>query len=221
MDRLDGQPSKVTETVAEAVEIGLAAYVAGSLPRPLHALFESHLAISPTHRPLVEQLECVAGYLLDCEAPADIDGREAILARIFATEAEPETTSELSCPWPQPVPTPISHLLHLGGNTFTWRDFPAGRNNCAHGMIDGHEVRIGCAKPGIAIPDHTHDGDEFLLVVSGDIVTEAGELRAGDIGFHPGGMPHSGKVVGSDDCVYFVVVAPGIVVPTELTTAGD
>jgi mannose-6-phosphate isomerase-like protein (cupin superfamily) len=60
-------------------------------------------------------------------------------------------------------------------------------------MWDDRTSLLRCA-PGAVLPDHSHDGDEHLLVLSGDLIIGGRTFLAGDyIGNRAGydGVPHT------------------------------
>ena len=80
-DHACGHPSD------RALDALLAAYAAGSLGPPLHALVAGHLALNPGSRAFVRSLEAANAAALEASSPVPVPNREAKLAAIFAKPA--------------------------------------------------------------------------------------------------------------------------------------
>jgi putative transcriptional regulator len=69
---------------------------------------------------------------------------------------------------------------------------------------------------GDTFPPHRHLGDEHVLVLQGGYEDSDGQtLHRGDEAFKPGGSEHHFTALPGADLVYLVVLAGGIVIPSE------
>lgn len=68
------------------------------------------------------------------------------------------------------------------------------------------------ADPTEALPNFTHEGEEFLFILEGELEFHFLErkvtLRAGDSAFLDASFPHGGRAAGGDRCVALMIETP-------------
>jgi putative transcriptional regulator len=121
-----------------------------------------------------------------------------------------------------PVAGPISALMplalrsyvarHLGG-AMRWRTILPGLKLCVVAN-DGHGYAsfLRCW-PGKAIPAHTHEGIEAVLVLQGGFHDADGHYVRGDLAVADGTVDHRPVADGPQECIIFMVLGA----PVKLT----
>lgn len=163
----------------------LVAYAAGSLDEGLSLMVATHLALCPDCRSKVAAAEAMGGALVDDMAPAPLadDALDALLARL--DEPEP-------APLPLPrrpthdartrtvVPEPLRSYLSASLDSLPWRSMgPFVRS--VELPVSGAKARLFRIKPGAAMPQHSHTGMEYTLVLAGGFSDEIGSFARGDV----------------------------------------
>ena len=95
--------------------------------------------------------------------------------------------------------------------SYAWQEFAPG--------VRGHVLEDDPARafravlvwgqPGAKMPQHRHLGDEEILVLRGRLRDERAEYGPGDVCRSRTGSVHHEEVVGSEDCVCYVVYHGG------------
>jgi putative transcriptional regulator len=101
---------------------------------------------------------------------------------------------------------------HLGG-AMRWRTLLPGLRLCrvAHD-VGGYASFLRC-RPAKAIPSHTHQGIEAVLVLQGGFHDADGDYVRGDLAVADGTVDHRPVADGPDECVIFMVLGA----PVKLT----
>ena len=188
-----------------ALDALLAAYAAGSLSAPLHVLVAGHLALTPRSRTFVRSLEDLGASALEAERPVPVSDRDAMLSAIFAA-AEPPA------PGPAPVaagdavlPDPIARYLGRGLDGIRWRTVLPGVKECKVEKTARGEAVLYWIKPGRKMPNHTHEGSEYTLVLKGGFTEVGGHFRRGDIAIADQDVDHRPVADLDEDCICFAV----------------
>lgn len=197
----------------EMVDMLLAQYVAGGLPRPIEALIGAHLEMHDRSRCFVGGLETLAGSALERLAPEPLTCRDEMLAAIVGSD-DPGAGAEAG-PGPQcPVmPRRLAEFTGYTAGTVPWRAKLPGFKECPLGEIDGCDARLYRLRPGRAIPRHRHEGVEFTLVLQGSFSDESGTYRRGDVAAADDSVEHRPVAGDEAPCICFAVTTG----PTRLT----
>ena len=199
---------------ADALDSLLAQYVAGGLPAPVHTMMESHLALRPQSRRLVNELEALAGGELDAETGIAIRHRDDRLASIFnskpdfaaAAISNPDNTTDI-------FPEALRNFVGYRAKEVPWRTKLPGFREYDVGTFDGYEAKLLWIRAGRAMPSHTHEGSELTLVLDGAFSDAHGHHKRGDIAIADEHVDH--RPVADDDgpCICFAVTTA----PLKLT----
>ncbi|MEZ5840598.1 MAG: cupin domain-containing protein [Hyphomicrobiales bacterium] len=223
---VDAQSRNTDETeelIEDVLNQRLAAYVAGALPEPLQVFFEAHLQMSDRHHALVADLEAAAGAMLELEVPADCPECPQTLDHILslddpkfgAAAAEGADVPPAVVVWPAPdadvgmLPAPVRELLDCGSDDIEWARGDSGLGIFGETLKEGYQVKLAQLHAGGRLEWHSHEGDEYLLVLAGSFSTEAGVFSVGDVCYHPGGIFHSASADAETGCTCLVVIASG------------
>ena len=178
----------------------LADYAAGRLARPLHGLVAAHLAIKPDNRKYVAALEAVQAQAVEEIAPQPLARRDAMLEKIFATEATrgSDLPDDL-------IPAPLRALAGSGLSGLDWKSKLPGMKEFQIKDKSVGEAVFYWIKPGRQMPSHTHEGTEVTLVLKGGFSDSYGHYRRGDIAIADGDVDHQPRADEDEDCICFAV----------------
>jgi putative transcriptional regulator len=179
-------------------------YAAGRFYEPFAVLIASHLTLCPTCRAIVADYEALGGAAVDAGPAAALEAGslEALLARL--DEPEPILTRA-------PTPPPVGDLKHLPsplrsflGGQPAWKKIMSGfeEMTIGKGEVKARLMRIA---PGCAMPRHTHDGREMLIVLDGGYSDEFGEYDRGDVALADKEVVHRPVADADEGCLCFAV----------------
>lgn len=156
----------------------LLAFAAGSLEQPFALVVAAHVSMCDECRAGLGAHEAIGGALLDAQALQMVSGtmKDAIFARLDdAPNPEPEPIYERSGVYPGPV------MQALKGKAPRWKSIGGGvRQTLLHADGKG-STRLLYIPPGMAVPDHGHNGIELTLVLQGAFRDETGRFGVGDL----------------------------------------
>ncbi len=188
---------------ANAADMLMAGYAAGTLSAPMHALVASHLALSPRNRSFVAALEeARASGVVESE-PVSLTSRDEALARIFGLEAEderpaPKATDDV-------FPAPLRRYLAVEAQNVPWRFMLPGVKQYRVEDSDQGEAVLYWIRAGRGMPSHTHEGLEATLVLRGGFTDPLGHYRRGDIAVADAEVDHHPVADDDEDCICFAV----------------
>lgn len=189
-------------------------YATGSLPEPLALLVAAHVTLSPETRRQVRELEAVGGAMMESEEPAKLpDGAlDAVLARL--DEAPRTAAAEAVETMPQKaqvkgdgrIPAPLCAYLADGLETIEWRE-RSGSVAEFDLLPDypGFKTRLLKLKAGSKVPQHTHGGAEYTLVLEGSFTDETGRYARGDVAVADPEVTHRPQAGSECDCICLAV----------------
>jgi putative transcriptional regulator len=183
-------------------------YAAGRL-RPAPALVvASHLAMSPSSRRFVADLESLGGSLLDEQPMAALSAGlfERTLAQLDAP-ARPESLApsrshealDMGIGIPGPLARrSIGPWKWLGpGMRFARIDMPEDPD---------HNLILLRVPAGRALPEHGHSGEEVTLVLKGSFHDEAGRYGMGDLIHEDEETDHTPVVDAAGECICLLAI---------------
>ena len=179
-------------------------YAAGATSEPESLVIATHLALCPQCRSAVQGLEDVGGALLEDVAPEAVsdDALAAVMARLDggaptqAPKRQPLSGNAIA------VPEPLRSYLGGGLDGLDWQRTMRG--------LDVYEVKTGRPemktrllkiKAGTPMPEHTHHGQEFTLVLTGGYSDERGHFTRGDIDITDDDVQHTPVADAGEDCI--------------------
>jgi len=184
------------------IDMLLAGYAAGVLDAPLHALVGSHLELSGANRAFVAALEGMAGQHALATPGAALAGRDDMLAAILADRSA-QTAQRIVVPDPV-LPAQLARLVGPS-DQLRWRFKLPGVKEYRVAQTDGGEAVLYWVKAGRALPQHTHEGDEFTLLLKGGFTDPLGHYRRGDIAIGDDELDHTPVADKDEDCICFAV----------------
>ncbi len=196
-------------------------YASGALPEGLALFVASHLNYCPTCRRTVEAAEAVGGAMLDAEAgeveaAVELNGHACETIRRRAEAIAPQPASHPGSP--SDVPSPLRPYIGPRLDAVRWRTIWPGVQTVKIGALsDEGEVSLLRLKPGMAMPHHTHAGDELTLVLQGAFADETGRYEVGDVATADGALKHTPRADMSGYCVCLTAVDAPLVFSSRLT----
>ncbi len=182
----------------------LAAYSAGSLPLSQALCVSAHLEHCAGCVQKLQRLNRVGSELMQQLEPAPASSRlkENLLARLdsLVDEEPPAVTTDPSVPrcLRQFVASDFAHL--------DWKRVSPDIHSvelCRDS--NGAKVELIRIRPGGVSPAHTHDGDEYTVILEGSFSDERGVYQKGDFVFNDGNHHHSPVATQDRECICLAV----------------
>lgn len=189
----------------DTIDALLARYVAGTLPAPARVLVEAHLELKPENRIRVRDLEALAGQALMDIEPAALADRDAMLARVLASD-KPGFAPRAPAAANTLFPKALYDFVGFDAADVPWRTRMPGFKEYDLGDIDGCHVNLFWIKPGRTVPAHTHEGSELSLVLDGAFTDARGHFGRGDISVADDSVDHRPVADNDRPCIGFAVM---------------
>jgi len=192
-----------------ATEELLQAYAAGHLDEALSLLVATHTALCPECRHEVERLEGVGGALLEELEPTELgeDALERVMSRLDESETDLDIPETMSAPVKGDivVPEPLRSYLGASLDTLAWKTL--GNVSEVNLLPQDNAVRTKLLRirAGSAIPQHTHEGAEITMVLSGGFTDEHGHYLRGDVSVADNQIEHRPVADPGEDCLCITV----------------
>ena len=180
----------------------LADYGAGALAEGWSLAMASHLAMCADCRADAIALDAIGGAALDSlpAVPMTNSTLDYALAAIQdARQLQPEPPKPSN---PNAIlPAPLADYLGGDVDAIKWRSIGGNVRQCILPTTDGKaSARLLTIPPGAVVPEHTHNGQEIILVlqgsvVDGDAVYGPGGCTAGRCGCDPHARRRAGRRV--------------------------
>lgn len=178
----------------------LAGYAAGALPKALHALVGAHLELSPQSRDYVSALEASLGRSFESEQTAKVAHRDERLDAIFALDAAPVRAANAA------VPKSLEHFFGKSFDEMTFRTVLPGVKECRVPTDDGTTAVLYRIRAGKKMPQHTHEGSEYTLVIRGAFSDVTGRYGRGDVAISDEDLDHTPIAEAGEECLCFAVM---------------
>lgn len=178
---------------------------AGAAGEGVKLLLETHLAMCPPCQTVRADLEQVGGILLEEEAA------EAAVLHLPDPGAFRAPAMRLARPLVQAgtggVPAPLRNFVGASYEALAWRMVWPGVHELPVPGVDPREgLKLLRIRQGMALPNHTHEGDELTLVLQGGYRDATGHYQAGDIALADEHVNHQPKADWGDACICLTAV---------------
>lgn len=188
-------------------------YATGRTSEAESLVIAAHATLCPRCRNRIAEFEAVGGALVEDIAPVAM-ADTAFAAVLSQIDAEPASAlgpvSTLSAleqrsirPGSAVLPRPILNYLD-NPETLTWKSVVRGLEEIAL-PIAGATVKLLRIKAGVAMPQHTHSGNEMTMVLAGAFRDETGHYRRGDVAANDHDVDHRPVADAGEDCICLVV----------------
>ena len=200
------------ETKTKLCNDAILAYAAGNLSPARRAIMACQRDISEeVNREIAFHESIASGFMLEHEnVPLSPDFFDNINARI--SELEPSDNKPASKA--EDTDTPLSRILkRLCGCSLSdikWKMIVPGLGvNAINGdrrtKKTGECLYLLRGKSGVKIPEHSHRGEEWVLVLQGAYESGGVRYSAGDIHMSDESDEHSLQVVGAEECICLIM----------------
>jgi putative transcriptional regulator len=185
-------------------------YVSGSLSVGMDIFIKVHLNFCPLCRAEIETFEAIAGELLTSDQAlidGDLSSVDSILEKILK-KPKLKNQEEVSKPIKGGVmPTMINNLVGQTSENISWRFRLPGISDYQISKNHGEEISLLKAEPGTKIFQHTHEGEEATLVLSGAMQDGDTVLQAGDVSIVDENYTHNPSIIGDVPCICLIVLS--------------
>lgn len=171
----------------------IAAYAAGSLPKPFSLVVAAHVSMCDECRARLESHEAAGGVVLEELEPVDVS--RSVKDSLFAQLDAPIKITEKPCERSGIYPAPVMQALK--GKPLKWRRMGGGVRQMILDAGPPGSVRLLYIPPNRAMPDHSHGGLELTMVLQGSFHDDAGSFGVGDVEIADQHVEHT-PISGSD-----------------------
>ena len=183
-------------------------YAAGSMNEPLALLVATHLALCPECRQAVAAYEMLGGEELEDQPPATLasdslvrvlDSLDSPAARTEVPRAPQMAACDLR------VPRPLRDYMAGTLDNLDWHQ----RGGIAEASLlaerSDFKTRLMRIRPNTAIPEHSHNGSEYTLVLTGGFSDHTGHFLRGDVAIADPSVQHRPVADANEDCICLAV----------------
>ena len=194
----------------------LAAYAAGTLSEAESLVVATHSALCPDCRSAIAEFEAVGASFLEDLAPAAMDSGslDSVLARL--DEEEPLSANVVRHPSAYPaaasngndisLPQPLRGYVGGDLRDVAWRPVIRGLEEAELSVSSPEfNVRLIKVAPGAAMPQHSHQGQELTLVLTGAYQDGSGRFARGDVQIANSDVDHQPTAEAGEACVCLIV----------------
>ncbi|WP_235938464.1 ChrR family anti-sigma-E factor [Endobacterium cereale] len=198
-------------------------YVAGDLPEPARVLVASHIEMKPSSAMMARTLEAFAGESLEAAKTRALVSGDRCMENIMRS---PSPALRLVQPREKHHVLPQALRDHLGYDLadVPWKTKLPGlkQHMIEHDKDDGSEMSLLWARPGRALPNHTHEGLELTLVLDGDFHDHRGTFGRGDVSVADEDLDHRPVAGMTKPCLCLsVLFAPIVLSGSKMGLLGD
>ena len=106
--------------------------------------------------------------------------------------------------------SPISKLVGPLSN-INWKQVYKGLFEFTPSINDNTQLKLIKMEPGVSVPLHSHDGKEYILVLSGSFRDENGTYNKGDMQINDQKIKHTPMASNSEGCVCLTITEKEVI----------
>lgn len=185
-------------------------YSSGAIKESWGLAVATHLSFCPSCRNTVAEFEAIGGSLLETisAVPLDYDGRtkydsfpSANFVDLEHNHSVKNNTNSCSI-----FPKPLQDYVGNDPSNVEWKRLGFGISQSLISMKENDaSVRLLNVPAGSLVPEHSHNGLELTLVLSGAFSDETGEYHRGDIQEATETLMHQPRAMDGQNCICLVV----------------
>jgi len=182
-------------------------FSAGLLPNALGVMLACHLQQCSRCREKARRYEQLGGEILANAAPVDVSpaALDSLLARLDQPAVAEETTAPVQ--GPEDIPRPLRRFVPAGFDELAWSGMTKSIKEYEIKIEDpNYTAKFYRIAAGKELPEHTHRGNEFTLVMEGSFSDKAGDYHAGDFILADTTTVHQPRASECGDCICFAVM---------------
>ena len=200
-------------------------FAAGQLTNALGIQTACHLESCQQCQHKVRLYEQLGGDLIDISAPSEIepDAKSRLLDNLHKLRADPSESAEANsnagvledldelyrkqlANANQRLPRPLRRFLPDYYENLPWSGFTKSIQSYDLPFSDDrYTARFYKIAAGSELPQHTHRGNEFTLVMSGSFSDLSGDYHPGDFVLADSSTHHQPRAHEKEDCICFAV----------------
>lgn len=179
-------------------------YAAGALSGDRAMILSTHLAACPACREAVRFGEAVGGALLNEIQPTSM-GAGALERALAALDAPPPPSRgpDLRRPRPDWITVP-DDVIEAAARRKRWAAPGVWVAPISHDRASGRRAYLLRVGAGMAVPHHTHRGEELTIILKGAFKDRGHIYRPGDFAEVDDSVEHQPKVTREGECVCLV-----------------
>lgn len=200
-----GAPGLPTHHLADEL---LLDYAAGVCDEAVSLLIASHLTLCPSCRTRAEHLDAVGGEMmaaLQPQAMAD-DALERLLGRLDEPEAPAPARPAANANASAVLPRVLQDYVGGSADQIPWKPLGLGVDHCELSVEGRSRAVLLRVPPGRAVPQHTHEGNEYVLVLQGGFSDQCGHFGRGDVESADGSVDHRPVADPGEVCICLAVL---------------
>lgn len=184
-------------------------YASGALPEPVALLVATHASLCRDCQAEIARCEALGGALFDSLDSEPLE--EAALDRALARLELPESLETGTAAGEAPgagdprVPRPLRDYLGKSLDSLAWKSRGSIEEFSLLGDHPGLTTRLLRIKGGTALPQHTHEGTEYTLLLAGGFTDTSGHYVTGDVAVADTSVDHRPVADPGMDCLCLAV----------------
>ncbi len=185
-------------------------FAAGQQSGALGLAIACHLEKCPTCRHRSMMYETIGGELLDHSTPVEVS--ESLLDSLMVKLDEDPTVESYAAEnivveGPQSIPRPLRRFVPEEFSKLKWTGMSRNIKEFELKIQDPvYTAKFYKIKAGKELPQHTHRGNEFTMVMQGSFSDNAGDYFAGDFILADNTTIHQPRAAANEDCICFAVM---------------
>lgn len=185
----------------------LMTFSAGQLTNALGILVACHIERCNECRAKALMYDQLGGEILETTDPAPVshEMRQQLMQRLDQTEQVAKSTIHAN---PDPrVPKPLWRFVEKDLNALHWKGFTSSIQEVTLPFSDSrYTAKFYKIAAGTELPEHTHKGNEFTLVLDGSFSDQLGSYHQGDFILADTETIHTPHAHKDKDCICFAVL---------------
>lgn len=189
-----------------ATEDILRSYAAGATTPGVALLVATQMAQAAEARASVERFERMGGALFAVSPGAEMS-EGALSAVLDRLDDDGGAQVDPPCFDAGPLPSAVMTAVGQDFNRIPWRFRLPGVSEYRVPGFGSESVSLLRARPGASIPQHTHEGQEITLVMTGAMQDGARVFGAGEVSINDEDDDHKPRIVGTEICHCLIVMS--------------
>lgn len=182
-------------------------FAAGQLTNALGIQTACHLEHCQQCQQKVSTYEQLGGELLDFSRPVTLSAglKEKLLARIHTADEPAAVIEEMN--YDPRIPRPLQRFVPQYYEHLPWSGLSKSIQSYDLPFSDQrYTARFYKIAAGKELPQHTHKGNEYTLVLSGSFSDLSGDYHPGDFVLADTSTHHQPRAHDKEDCICFAVM---------------
>jgi len=183
-------------------------FSAGQLTNALGIMVACHLESCEHCQAKVRMYNQIGGEILEDTKPVQVSSELREKMKALLEKPAPAESSQLSLKAPDPVlPRPLWRFIPGMLDQLPWKGFTSSiKEYTLPFSDDSYTAKFYKIAAGKELPEHTHKGNEFTLVLDGSFSDKSSAYHQGDFILADTETVHQPKAHMDKDCICFAVM---------------